>query len=253
MSSIIDNFFLASNTISNIADQDYNDVHKWVEALEAFSRITYQSIYIIDYFKRDFLYVSENPLFLCGRSPEEVRQMGYMFYISHVPEDELKMLMQINKAGFNFYSRIPKEERGLYTISYDFHIQQDRKKTLINHKLTPMVLTDDGRIWLAVCAVSLSGHTSPGHVEMRKTGVQQDAWFYNLKSNEWERIPPVFLNDKEKSILLLSAQGFSTKDIADRIFLSVNTVKFHKKSIFEKLHVSNITEALSLATNYRLL
>lgn len=253
MGSVIDNFFLVSNSLSNIVDQDYNDVEKWIKALEAISRITYQSIYIIDYYKMNFLYVSENPLFLCGHKPEEVKQMGYKFYFSHVPEDELKMLIQINKARSVFYTRIPKEERGLYTISYNFHIQKDKMKTLINHKLTPMALTEDGRVWLAVCTVSLSGQTSPGHVVMRKTGSEQDLWFYNLKLNEWVRIPPVFLNDKEKSILLLSAQGFTTKDIADKIFLSINTIKFYKKSIFEKLNVNNIANALSVAINYRLL
>jgi DNA-binding CsgD family transcriptional regulator len=42
------------------------------------------------------------------------------------------------------------------------------------------------------------------------------------------------------------------KEIAEKMFHSVDTVKFYRRQIFEKLNVKNITEALSLATNYGL-
>ncbi|WP_288353793.1 LuxR C-terminal-related transcriptional regulator [uncultured Bacteroides sp.] len=32
-----------------------------------------------------------------------------------------------------------------------------------------------------------------------------------------------------------------------------NTVKFHKKKLFEKLHAENITEAVGIAANLRLI
>lgn len=62
-------------------DDYYLNVIPYVKALEAYSRTTYQSIYVVDYYKMNFLYMSENILFLCGYSPEEIRSMGFGFYL----------------------------------------------------------------------------------------------------------------------------------------------------------------------------
>jgi hypothetical protein len=62
----IDEFFFDTNRVEGITEADYERVKPYVEAAQAFAQSTYQSIYIIDYFRKNFLYVSDNPLFLCG-------------------------------------------------------------------------------------------------------------------------------------------------------------------------------------------
>lgn len=83
---------------------------------DALARNTNHSLYIIDYHRKNFLYVSSNPLFLCGHSPEEVQQKGYAFYFEVVPSDEINRLMEINEAGFRFYYDQPIE-KGLTCLS----------------------------------------------------------------------------------------------------------------------------------------
>jgi DNA-binding NarL/FixJ family response regulator len=51
------------------------------------------------------------------------------------------------------------------------------------------------------------------------------------------------LSDRETEVLRLLAQGFTNKDIAQALFLSVRTVEAHLRSIFAKLGVSSRTEA----------
>ena len=95
----IDEFFFDTNRVEGITEADYERAKPYVEAAQAFAQSTYQSIYIIDYFRKNFLYVSDNPLFLCGHTADEVRQMGYGFYINNVPADEQPMLTELNRAG----------------------------------------------------------------------------------------------------------------------------------------------------------
>jgi hypothetical protein len=165
----VKDFFIPSNSVADIPDGKYQKINILIRTFEAISRITYQSLYIIDYFRKNFLYVSANPLFLCGYTAAEVKEMGYMLYIKNVPEAELEMLTEINRAGFDFFDKIPVEERIHYTISYNFHLLNRKKKTLVNHKLTPVVLTETGKIWLAACIVSLSSHNAPGHIEIERS------------------------------------------------------------------------------------
>lgn len=42
-------------------------------------------------------------------------------------------------------------------------------------------------------------------------------------------------------------------EIGEELFIDPNTVKFHKKKLFEKLHAKNITEAVGIAVNLRLI
>jgi RNA polymerase sigma factor (sigma-70 family) len=52
------------------------------------------------------------------------------------------------------------------------------------------------------------------------------------------------LTEREEEILEQLSKGYSTKEIADRTSVSVNTVRTHFQHIYEKLHVRSRTEAV---------
>lgn len=248
----IDDFFIPDNEIRLPEELDYTRVSEYVRSAEAFSRSTYQSVYIIDYFRQNFLYVSPNPMFLCGLSPQQMQDLGYRFYIQYVPGEEHPLLLALNKAGFDFYNNIPVDERKDWYISYDFNILNSGRKILVNHKLTPLALTSEGRIWLALCVVSAATHTDAGHTEMHRVG-SPDFFEYNMNTRHWDRRQMPVLTDGEKSVLTLSIQGYTMSEIADMICLSPDTIKKYRQRIFEKLDVRNISEAIVAATNSKLL
>lgn len=244
--------FIPDNEIRLPEELDYSRVDEYIRSAEAFSRSSYQSVYIIDYFRQNFLYVSPNPMFLCGQSPERVKELGYRFYLDFVPENEQQLLLTLNKAGFAFYNEIPVPERKYWYISYDFHILNEGKKILINHKMTPLAITSDGRIWLSLCIVSAATHTEAGHIEMHR--VRSSEYFeYSTVSRRWIKKQMPSLTDGEKSVLTLSIQGYTMSEIADKICLSPDTIKKYRKRIFDKLEVRNISEAIVAATNNKLL
>lgn len=76
-----------------------------------------------------------------------------------------------------------------------------------------------------------------------------------LKS--FHKFKPTLEEDKltEKEILILNylSEGKSYKKIADEIFLSVDGVKYHIRSIYEKLHVHSRAEAVSKGQKLRIL
>ena len=53
------------------------------------------------------------------------------------------------------------------------------------------------------------------------------------------------LTEKETAILQLLVNGYSYKMIAAEIRISIDTVRFHIKKIYDKLHVHSATEAVS--------
>ena len=61
------------------------------------------------------------------------------------------------------------------------------------------------------------------------------------------------LTPREKEVLALMAEGKSNPDIAEALFISRSTVKFHVSSILSKLGASSRTEAVSRALQENLL
>lgn len=248
----IQRFFFGKNTVHSLSEAEYAQSRNYLETLRAVSRLTYMSMYVIDYQLKEFEYVSDNPFFLCGHSPEEVMELGYAFYFKHVSPEDLEMLIKVNEIGFNFFDRIPLAERKNYSISYDFNLLNGKEKILVNHKLTPIFITEEGKIWKALCLVSLSANTAAGNIVLSKAG-EDVFWELDLPSAEWHKTEKMKLTDRELQILRYHAQGLSIGEIAERMFVATDTVKFHRRKLFEKLQVKNIAEALAYTTNNKLL
>lgn len=237
-----------------IGDEQYCGLQPYIDSARAFAQITYKSLYIIDYNRMNFLYVSDNPLFLCGESVATVQQEGYDFYYNHVPEEDLEFLTQVNRAGFDFFKGIAVSERTQYTISYNFRVnkQESKERVLINHQITPLKLDSMGNIWLAICLVSLAPSQERGVAYM--TAVNSNTmWQFSSKSGRWKQIESIVLNEYEKAVIRLANQGLSVGEIANEINRSEDSVKGYRKNIYQKLGVGNISEANAVATHRRLI
>jgi LuxR family maltose regulon positive regulatory protein len=81
------------------------------------------------------------------------------------------------------------------------------------------------------------------------------------KSEDKSYLPPVSpaqpliepLSQRELKILQLIAQGLSNREISERLFLALSTVKGHNRNIFDKLQVQSRTEAVARARELGLL
>ena len=61
------------------------------------------------------------------------------------------------------------------------------------------------------------------------------------------------LSKREKEVLEFLVQGLSYKMIASRMNITYDTVRAHIKKIYEKLHVSSMTEAVAKAISNKIL
>lgn len=55
------------------------------------------------------------------------------------------------------------------------------------------------------------------------------------------------LTERERDVLRLVAEGLTNKEIADRLILSVNTVKTHRLRLYQKLHLHTRGELVAFA------
>lgn len=68
-----------------------------------------------------------------------------------------------------------------------------------------------------------------------------------------KRVKDLGITKRELEILELIAQGLSNREIADKLFVSENTVKTHSSRLFDKLSARRRTQAVQIAKEMGLL
>src|SRR6202007_563158 len=76
---------------------------------------------------------------------------------------------------------------------------------------------------------------------------------FSKSSDGGPRREKPLLSDREKEIVQLVAQGYRTKEIDEKLFISEQTVKNHLHNIFDKLGVSDRLELALYAIHHRLI
>lgn len=70
---------------------------------------------------------------------------------------------------------------------------------------------------------------------------------------EMVTLPELGLSHREMEVLELMSQGLTNQQIADKLFLSIHTIKTHGSNLFVKLDVKNRTQALIKAKELEIL
>lgn len=94
-------------------------------------------------------------------------------------------------------------------------------------------------IWLAL---KLSKPKIETVVVEKEIFVRQD--FFSLNQR---MLSELNVSKRELEVLQLMSEGLSNDEIADRLFISLSTVKTHSRNLFEKLGVTRRTQAVDKA------
>jgi len=113
-------------------------------------------------------------------------------------------------------------------------------------------LDRNGNHWLNLTISDmLPNKTRFNKVNRRIINMKTGKFF--LFDNDIDRVPKTMLSQRETEVLGLVSQGYVSKEIADQLFISVNTVNNHRQKILEKIKVVNTTEAVAYARNLGLI
>lgn len=72
-------------------------------------------------------------------------------------------------------------------------------------------------------------------------------------SSEEEEVVQYKLSEREIDVIRLMAEGLTSSEIAEKLFLSDHTIKTHRKNILKKLNVSNSSQAVQYALKNELI
>ena len=90
----------------------------------------------------------------------------------------------------------------------------------------------------------------------RKLTAQKKVFVTNVPATfvlDEQHLAQLGISKREHQVLDLMAQGFTNQQIADRLSLSLNTIKTHTSSLFLKLDVKRRTQAVQKAKDLMLI
>jgi DNA-binding NarL/FixJ family response regulator len=191
---------------------------------------------------------------------------------------EMLSILVKGSAGFLFLEAFETAEEAMARIPdmqpdvvlIDIHLPQQSGIQCVNHlkKLCPNVqfvmctsLEDTETIFAALKAGAngyITKSISPAKLleaitEVYHGGSPMSAQIarkvVGAFQNSNVRTSSVFesLSQREQEILTLLSKGFRYKEIAEKLFISLETVRTHVRNIYEKLQVNSRTEAINKA------
>jgi DNA-binding CsgD family transcriptional regulator len=245
--SITDLFFKSVQEIK-IEPEDHDFANHSLKAFISISKISDASLYVVDYHQRRFAYVPPNPLFLCGYTVQEVYDWGLEYFSKVIPPRDLEMLLEINDKWHEFYYTLPLALRDRCFVSADFNLTHRSGHTVLaNYKLTPLAITRHGDTSFALILTGLSTNKSPGNAFIQMLETPAKRYNYSITARKFIEEDTIDLSERERQVLKLMTNERITRNIATSLYISENTVKHHKKNIYEKLGVNCIEDAIFLA------
>lgn len=150
--------------------------------------------------------------------------------------------------GLEFAQKIQKEKLPCKLVLLTMHLNQSVVKKVMKQKLDGYLPKNADKAEVKTClqVVSSGGiYFSPKAMETLMSG-SEEIDISGLKKSQ-------NLSEREREILVLIAEGLSTREVADKLYIAIRTVETHRKSILEKLEVKNVAGMVRIAVQEGLL
>jgi len=160
--------------------------------------------------------------------------------LSLIHNEDLQKKYRLELRFFQFLNSLQVAHRSGYEVIAKLRVRSaDGKIILVKHRVIYISSSEDGSIRLALCLYNLiydyPGFDAPdGLIINTQTGAIVDTAQDQISE---------LLSLREKEVIQLIKLGKRSKEIADKLSLSVHTVNRHRQNIFQKLNVSNAMEA----------
>ena len=154
------------------------------------------------------------------------------------PED-WEVVRRIDKKVWEFLDTLPEEEKLTYKYIYEMRVFDRGKYVRMIYQTRLLAFKDDN--FLAMGIIDLAPEQSAN------TSVR-----FQIKNCLTDEVVPftiesatdVLLTPREREILALAKEGMFSKEISEKLNISIHTVNRHRQNILEKLQVDNIIEAI---------
>ena len=225
------------------SDLDYTLLDKHRIMLSQLAKVSNSGITVFDMYQKKHVYTSYNFIDLFGDYVDGLDDRVH-------PEDSPLLFRNATEALRYLYSG--KKDMKDFKMICEYRVKNISNQYIRVVEQFSLLETDTaGNPWLTLCVIDLSPDQTPfKSVKCNFVNLRDNTFFsvYDLCSTRKEELTP-----REKEVLRLIKDGLLSKEISERLFISVHTVNTHRQRILEKLDADNSMEAVKYAMSLGLL
>lgn len=159
-----------------------------------------------------------------------------------LPEDLLERHI-LELRYLQFQKDIPISERRNFNTICSIHFKlSDNRCIPVLHRTCYLESLSNGSVWLALCLYTPYIDSQSGMFGQIVNNMTGEV----VPPKDYEHYDHLLLSSREKEVLKLLAKGCSSKQIADILYISVNTVYRHRQNILSALQVNNTAAAVQI-------
>ena len=156
-----------------------------------------------------------------------------------VHPDDLEVVRRIDKKVWEFLDTLPEEEKLTYKYIYEMRVLDRGKYVRMIYQMRILAFKDDNFLGMGIIDIAPE--------QSANTSVR-----FQIKNCLTDEIVPfaiesaadTLLTPREREVLALAKEGMFSKEISEKLNISIHTVNRHRQNILEKLQVDNMIEAI---------
>jgi DNA-binding CsgD family transcriptional regulator len=226
-----------------------------VPLLERLDAVDDSSVTVYDLHRMRYVFLTSSFRFLLGYRREEAIVQGPEYFYRQMHPDDLPVVLETVTRAFRFLHELPPEERRDYRLGFDFRMRQaDGTSVRLVQQVVVLEQSRHGAIWLVLIVNDLLRGVAPETpVRRQLKHLRSGKLFLFAPDDEPAGETRPRLTRREIEVLGLVAVGMASREIADRLSISVATVNNHRQHILEKTGARNSAEAVRYAAGLGLL
>ena len=156
-----------------------------------------------------------------------------------VHPDDWEVVRRIDKKVWELLDTLSEEEKLAYKYIYEMRVLDRGKYVRMIYQMRILAFKDDNFLGMGIIDIAPE--------QSANTSVR-----FQIKNCLTDEIVPfaiesatdTLLTPREREILALAKEGMFSKEISEKLNISIHTVNRHRQNILEKLQVDNIIEAM---------
>lgn len=200
-----------------------------------------------DYRDLSLAFFTENIEEISGYTADFFKENGMAGVISALHPEDAQEHVSFNNKVLEVFNGASLAEKKTFELSYTLRWlhKEDGREIWFFTKAKPYLIDDQGNfIYDLHIGFQINNHEHLAGYDWSFSYTKENGEKVVFKKHD-KKINQIPLTKKELEIASFMVKGLDSQEIADRLFISRNTVFTHRKSIMKKLKAKNVAEVLS--------
>lgn len=220
-----------------------------IPLLEAVLNISHCGAAIFEASNTNYMYISKSIEQMFGYKTDMFKEAGLEFLLSITHPDDREGLILILHKELDNLLYLNKDQCQHFFSSYDYRIKKNSGEYIRVLQRNQILQSDEqGKMLYMLNIINDVSHLKENKhmmLHIKLSAEIRNNYIYNLVNRIFTEVH--FPSKRELQLLKLLGKGYSSKEIASLLSISVHTVETHRRNMLDKANVKDTSKLVSYA------